>query len=300
VAVLREQVDLSSIDEQVSHLNHRATHALAANIVFTKLRPALQHMKDSKTGAGGGFGGGGGAGGLSNGSASVSDENKYVREIQLSLRTQLQDKARMSSFPYLCQVVAVDFLKEYHATLRSCGGHFRITEQVAQQMLLDLQALKHFLTHAVQDWRRDAQKLATQGRHARELEELKAMAAEGASAGSGGSGSGGNAPAGVGVLPAFKAYIKLLHAQVQPSELLLKTLTSPSARLVTTFRTIVPNASHEQVYELLALRGLSSSEQEKLIKAYNATQQADPRNQIPIVKRDFFGQMSQMVRDATR
>jgi hypothetical protein len=298
VAVLREQVDLSSIDEQVSHLNHRATHALAANIVF-KLRPALQHMKDSKTGAGGG----GSAGGLSNGSASVSDENKYVREIQLSLRTQLQDKARMSSFPYLCQVVAVDFLKQYHATLRSCGGHFRITEQVAQQMLLDLQALKHFLTHAVQDWRRDAQKLATQGRHARELEELKAMAAEGASAGSGGSGggSGGNAPAGVvGVLPAFKAYIKLLHAQVQPSELLLKTLTSPSARLLTTFKTIVPNASHEQVYELLALRGLSSSEQEKLIKAYNATQQADPRNQIPIVKRDFFGQMSQMVRDATR
>jgi len=285
IAVLREQVDLSGVEEQVSHLNHRATHALAAHIVQNKLRPALQRMKDSGKAVGM-------AGAAPNGAASVSDENKYVRDLQSALRSQLQDKARMSSFPYLCQVVAVDFLKEYHATLRACASHFRITEQVAQQMLLDLQALKHFLVNAVQDWRRDAQKLATQGRRAKEQEELKAALL-------GGDGAAAADVPTVTVLPAFKAYVKLLQAQLQPSELLLKALTSPSARLITTFKAIVPSASHEQVYELLALRGLSGSEQEKLVKAYNAAQgaNADPRTLIPIVKKDFFGQMSQMVRD---
>jgi len=310
IAALREQVDLSSVDEQVSHLNHRATHVLAANIV-RKLQGALAHMRDKSSLSSSSSHG-------NNGSASVSDENKYVREIQSLLRAQLQDKARMSSFAYLAQVVAVDFLKEYNAALRgislnssssssssslssssSSSSSFRITEQVAQQMLLDLQSLKNFLVHAVQDWRREAQMVQTQGRRAKEHEDMLQKHANGDLGDTGGS-SGGAGNGAQAVAPAFKAYVKLLHQQVQPSELLLKVLTSPSPRLISTLKAINPAATEAQVYEVLQLRGLSASEQEKLVKAYNQTQ-PDPRNHITIIKRDFFngiGQsVSQMVRD---
>ena len=289
IGVLREQVDLSGVEEQVSHLNHRATHVLAGHIV-RKLEPLLAHMK----GAAGGIGGSG-PGGAGAGPAAVTDENKYVREIIQSLRMQLADKAAMSSFAYLAQVVAHDFLALYYATLRAAP--FKITEGVAQQMLLDLQALKNFLVQGIQEIKVRANKIASKGRVALEKDERMAS---GGSAGSmlsplsSAAASLAAAP-GPSVAPAFKAYVKMINAQVAPSENLLKALTSPSPRLIQTYKIIFPKSDAKAVLELLHLRGLSSGEQEKLIRAYNATQ-PNPAAHIPIVKQDFFGSMKQMVR----
>lgn len=295
IGVLREQVDLSGVEEQVSHLNHRATHVLAGHIV-RRLEPLLAHMK----GAAGGIGGSGGGGGGSNGSigmAAVTDENKYVREIIQSLRMQLADKAAMSSFAYLAQVVAHDFLALYYATLRAAP--FKITEGVAQQMLLDLQALKNFLIQGIQEIKVRADKIATKGRVALEKDERMAGGVGGAgsmlSPLSSAAASLAAAP-GPSVAPAFKAYVKMINAQIAPSENLLKALTSPAARLIQTYKIIFPRSDAKAVLELLHLRGLSSGEQEKLIRAYNATQ-PNPAAHIPIVKQDFFGSMKQMVRD---
>lgn len=277
LGVLREHVDWTSVEEQVSHLTHRSTHALAGNIV-RRLEPSLAHMKDNKSGATAN----GGAG------AAVSDENKYVREIIATLKQQLTDKAKMSSFAYLSQVVAQDFLRFYYASLRSC--RFKITESVAQQMLLDLQSIKSFLLRGIPDLKVRATRAAIVKPGQAELGD------EGRSATAESSQDAAGEPA----LPAaFKPFVKLVNAQTQPSENLLKALTSPNARLISTYKIIFPKADPKSVFELLSLRGISSSDQEKMIRAYNASVKT-PAEQLPIIKKDFFGNISQMVRDTTR
>lgn len=292
IAVLREQVDLTAVEEQVSHLNHRATHVLGANVVFN-LQPFLAHMKERSNGMkeASGPSSGGGAAGSSGG--GVTDENKYVREIISSLRSQLSDKAKMSSFAYLSQVVAQDFLKSYHHALKHCA--FKITEGVAQQLLLDLQSLKNFLLTGVQEMKIQANKEISKGKRAAMEEAAKAAHADAAQLAMGLSPRSADAAASAAsVAPAFKSYVKMIAVQVLPSENLLKALTSPNARLISTFKAIFPRAPAEGVLELLNLRGLTSGEQEKLIKAYNAT--VSPDQAIPIVKKDFMGKMEQMVR----
>ena len=285
IAVLREQVDLTSVEEQVSHLTHRATHVLGANIV-ANLEPFLAHMKDRSNGMKEAPGSSGASGG------GVTDENKYVREIISSLRAQLGDKAKMSSFAYLSQVVAQDFLKSYHYTLKHCS--FKITEGVAQQLLLDLQSLKNFLLTGVQEMKIQANKEISKGKRAAMEEAAKAAHADAAQAALGMSPRSADAAASAAsVAPAFKSYVKMIAVQVLPSENLLKALTSPNARLISTFKAIFPRAPAEGVLELLNLRGLTSGEQEKLIKAYNAT--VPPDQAVPIVKKDFMGKMEQMV-----
>jgi hypothetical protein len=279
IGVLREQVDFSQIEEQASHLNHRATHVLASSIV-KKLEPFLMKMKEGRGAQGGANGA---SGGVQNGGSTVNDENKYVRDIILTLRQSLQDKAKMSSFAYLTQVVAQDFLSLFHTSLKSVK--FRITESVAQQMLLDLQSLKNFLLHGIPEMKTRAARASIISMRPGQVEEVQTH-----------SDGSTSATAPEPTLPAaFKPFVKLVNTQAAQSENLLKTLTSPNARLIATFKVIFPKADNKAVFELLNLRGLSSSDQEKLIKAYNATSK-NPIEHIQIVKKDFFGNIKDMVR----
>jgi len=301
LSLLREQVDLSSVDESVSSLTHRATHLLASNII-RQLAPSLNHMKEAASATRNGTNSSSSSG-MTGTIASVTDENRYVREIISSLTKLLSDKAKMSSFPYLCQVVVTDFLSLFYTRLRQVP--FRVTEHVAQQMLYDLQSIKSFLISAIPQMRSSAQAAAN---HRRMASTMTPTGMTLNNANTSPSPSPSSPPPTSTVTPspssgpvssipaAFRGFVKLVHSQILPAENLLKTLTAPNARLIQTMKAINPKADAKAIQELLHLRGLSSSEQDRLIKSYNASIQ-NPIDQIPIVKKDFFGQMQQMVRD---
>ena len=286
INILREQVDFSQVEEQVSSLNHRATHVLAGSIL-RKLEPSLQSMKEGRTA--GGANASGTIAGMNpsmNGGSTVNDENRYIREIIYTLRQTLTPKAKMSSFAYLAQVVTQELLKLYHTSLR--GVKYKITESVAQQMLLDLQSLKNFLLHGIPEMKVKATRAANGPLDAFKNSTNNSTSNDGST----------SATAIEPALPAaFKPFIRLIHTASAPIENLLKSLTAPNGRLISTYKIIFPKADHKSVYDLLTMRGLTSGDQEKLIKSYNATQK-NPSDQIPIMKKDFFGNIKDMVRDA--
>lgn len=72
--------------------------------------------------------------------------------------------------------------------------------------------------------------------------------------------------------PRWKPYMKVVESEIGKLEQLLKVLTTPSDKLILTYRTVTGGrATQDQILEALTLRGLSASEMNRVVKAYNMT-----------------------------
>ena len=69
---------------------------------------------------------------------------------------------------------------------------------------------------------------------------------------------------------ATKSYTKYVTTEMSKAEALLKTIVSPSERLIVTFKALLPKSSTDDLYRVFTLKGLKKGEIQALVDAYNA------------------------------
>lgn len=74
-----------------------------------------------------------------------------------------------------------------------------------------------------------------------------------------------------------RAFVRYVNKEMGRAEALLKTLMSPSERLIPTFKALLPKSKNEELVKIMSLRGLKKSEQQALLQEYNKTVAAEER-----------------------
>ena len=172
---------------------------------------------------------------------SVGDESEYVVDLIRTLKRELPVIARHLSPRYLnfyCTQLASVFIPRYVEAIYATK---RIGELGAQQLSLDAHSLKAVMLQ-----------LPTLGN---DVEDDN------------GDGSRSQRKKTV----AQKGYTKFVTAEMSKAEALLKTLVSPSARLIVTFKALLPKSSSDDLYRVFTLKGLKKQEIQQLVDQYNAT-----------------------------
>jgi hypothetical protein len=248
---LKKKVNFELLEEQIQKLNYEATHILALSIV-SKVQPCLTALKEGK-----GF--------VSTSSSSIiNDENKYMKVMKRTLKKELESKTKMSCFAYLCQLVVTTLCPLYLSSLKHPS--FKINELIAQQMLMNLQELKHFFS-SLPDW---------QQQDANDNISLSSS------------------------VSGFKPYLKIVQKEFLPLENILKILTMPNQMLIETMRNVNQDITYAEMTEILDMRNLSSSEQNKLFQLYNKSQPKDSKLIIQIQKKKFMGKLNEIVADVKK
>jgi hypothetical protein len=192
----------------------------------------------------------------------VQIESPYIRDVIGVLKQELSVKTEMLNFSYLCQMVAQKLFETYLGVIRH--PQFKMTETIAQQLLLDLSTMRQFMISGVIGLKTNTDPLS---------------------------------PIGDLVIPTdFKSYCKLIPQLALPIENLLKVMTTPNEKLIQTYRLFYTNATHKDIEEILDLRGLASTVRDQLIANYNGIQSIADQKLI-IGKKDLMGKLSDLKRD---
>jgi hypothetical protein len=87
----------------------------------------------------------------------------------------------------------------------------------------------------------------------------------------------------------MEPYLRLIHFHFSPLEKVLKIMTSPAPKFLYTFRSVYPRASSSFAISLMDWRGISSRDQEKLVKEFNI-RAAEKGNlkRIEFIQKDFL------------
>ena len=88
--------------------------------------------------------------------------------------------------------------------------------------------------------------------------------------------------------PPTDPYLTLIHHHLHALEKMLHVLSSPTPTLIPTFRRLFPKAPSSTLTELMDLRGLTSRDQEKLVKLYNASIGERSAKRVDWVQKDFM------------
>lgn len=124
----KEQIDLSSIQENYTQLIHKAVSSLVGGM-FNKLNRVLNNMAKAD---------------WSNWS-SVGDESHFAVDMTRIFKEELPSIARQLSpkfLPFFCNQIASTFIPRYVDTIYKCK---RINDMGAQQMSLDASSIKQVL-----------------------------------------------------------------------------------------------------------------------------------------------------------
>lgn len=174
---------------------------------------------------------------------AVGDQSVYVVEINRTLKTDLPLVKAMLSLTYynfFCTQLMSTFIPKY---IDSIYKTKRVNEMGAQQLSLDAHMLKTILLSIPNIEKKDA------------VEEAQEDA---------------NKPA-KRTGAAQRAFVKYVSKEMGKAEALLKTVISPSDRLISTFRALVPTGSTDELTKIMALRGLKKHEQQSMVDAYNSS-----------------------------
>ena len=83
-------------------------------------------------------------------------------------------------------------------------------------------------------------------------------------------------------------YLLLISHHLLPLERMLRVMSSPSPQLLQTFRKVWPKGQSALLQEMMDLRGLTSRDQERLVKVWNASVGEKSSKRIEWVQRDFM------------
>jgi len=97
-------------------------------------------------------------------------------------------------------------------------------------------------------------------------------------------------------------YLTLINTSLIPLEKTLRVLSAPQSKLIATFKQNFPSKPSSSassssssasstaalLYELMDIRGLTSRDQEKLVKSWNASVGEKSSKRIEWVQRDFM------------
>ena len=78
------------------------------------------------------------------------------------------------------------------------------------------------------------------------------------------------------------------HHHLLPLERMLRVMSSPSPQLIQTFRKVWPKGQSSLLQEMMDLRGLTSRDQERLVKVWNVSVGDKSSKRIEWVQRDFM------------
>ncbi len=239
--------DSSHIDTKCSQLGH-LTVGLLSDHICDQLKPHLLKIKTVKD--------------VVAKDKEIGEESPYIRALIQVVTQQLQSRTEMSNFSYLCQIVAQKLFVMYLQNLRH--PPFKMTEKIAQQLLLDLGTLKQFMISGVVG-----------------LKTHKDP----------------STPTGDLAVPTdLKVYCKVVSQLVVPIENLLHVMTTSNDKLIGVYLLIYPGSTHKEIDEILDLRGISSGQKEQLIANYNQ-KQSSVNHQLIVGKKDFRGKLSDLRKD---
>ena len=83
-------------------------------------------------------------------------------------------------------------------------------------------------------------------------------------------------------------YLLLISRHLLPLERMLRVMSSPSPQLIATFRKVWPKGQSALLQEMMDLRGLTSRDQERLVKVWNVSVGEKSSKRIEWVQRDFM------------
>jgi hypothetical protein len=177
--------------------------------------------------------------------ANIDSVPKYLHDIINTLHSEISTKIPVSNFTFFCQETAKHFFEMFVEILKKPS--VKVTEKIAQQLLYDMSKLRTYMTNTVI-----------------ELKEAHTRGVE------------------IGfdifdfdIVPkseypsSFKQYVKLLDREFENLDKLLNIFLVPDNMLIE--RALVNcDSDYFYVFDILNMRGLSSGDQEKLIKQYNS------------------------------
>ena len=83
-------------------------------------------------------------------------------------------------------------------------------------------------------------------------------------------------------------YLLLISHHLLPLERMLRVMSSPSPSLIATFRKVWPKGQSALLLEMMDLRGLTSRDQERLVKVWNASVGEKSSKRVEWVQKDFM------------
>eukprot|EP00808_Paulinella_micropora_P031813 g55899.t1 len=167
--------------------------------------------------------------------SSVGDQSEYINKIHVCLQTNVAEVRRVISnryFALFCTQLASAVIPDYVATIFKLR---RVTDVGGHQLALDANVLKSILL-----------KIPDVGKE-----------------------EGKEAP--VGARGPFRAFTRYVTREMGRVESLLKTLVCEPGRMATTYSSLFPKATANDLMKLMALRGIDSGMQKAYMEAFNAT-----------------------------
>jgi len=147
--------------------------------------------------------------------------------------------------PLFCNQFAAMFIPRYVESIYRCK---RIGEMGAQQMSLDAHSLKSTLLALPTLTRKDGE----------QTEETMV-------------GDDGHVKKPAKANIASKSYTRYVNTEMSKAEALLKTLVSPTERLILTFKALLPKNTTDDLYRICTLRGMTKKEIQSAVDVYNAS-----------------------------
>ncbi|CEO98176.1 hypothetical protein PBRA_006290 [Plasmodiophora brassicae] len=165
---------------------------------------------------------------------AVGDTSSYVQQLRSQFNEKVSTLSSVISPVYhhfFCSRLVATFLPKYLLTILRCK---RINDFGAQQLLLDTEALKTVLLNLPS--------LGSDKQATLEAEKKRAP----------------------------KAYATVLIKQLGKTEAILKTISATPDTLAETFSTLCPSANQADLSRIMDLKGMKKSDQQPVLKAYNA------------------------------